>query len=261
MLKKHVRKGHLDQVTILAGIKFKDYIMIAADTRATIQHPHFGEKFIDGDHKIVNCNLGLVTGSGYVNAIDVVKSELIKREVKHTDEIVNMIKQKAIPEIEKVKKQFPNVEDKTCFMMTYFTSGEETKSRLVLFHPDYDYQLALPECIIILPTGFSENDFKDYKKELSEKTIPFENTATTQEEYVRNLINNIQHNIRVIAEIFGRVSNKTKYVSRDLDVAVHLITGDIFYVYGKIDDLISREIQIFHVPSSSPNTILTPDIL
>jgi len=73
---------------------------MVADTRASWQDPINGHRFEDGDHKIVSCGLGLITGSGYVSALNAVKAELMVTEITHTDQVIDIIKRKALPEIQ-----------------------------------------------------------------------------------------------------------------------------------------------------------------
>jgi hypothetical protein len=69
-------------MTLLIGANLQDYVLVAADTRASWHDPLHGYCYEDGDHKIVACPLGLVTGSGYVGALNAVKRTLMRTEVR-----------------------------------------------------------------------------------------------------------------------------------------------------------------------------------
>jgi hypothetical protein len=65
-------------MTLLIGANLKHYTIIAADTRITWHHQFFGKSHTDGSHKIAMCHFGLVTGSGYVPALEAVKKTSYK---------------------------------------------------------------------------------------------------------------------------------------------------------------------------------------
>ena len=99
-------------MTLIIGANLNNYVLVAADTRVAWKHPISGEAFKDHDHKIVNCKIGLVTGSGYTEALDSVKEELLRREINHTGEIEEIVNEKAIPKIRLLNKNNPEVKNK-----------------------------------------------------------------------------------------------------------------------------------------------------
>lgn len=81
-------------MTITLGIDFGDYIFIAADTR-TVTYDRLGRiiHIRDDTQKIIKTRFGLVTGSGYLDLLDAIKSKLVEENSKlHTDKILDIIK-------------------------------------------------------------------------------------------------------------------------------------------------------------------------
>ena len=105
-------------MTLIIGANLNHYTILAADTRTSWTHPFLGECHRDHNHKIAVCKMGLIAGSGYVDALDSVKEELLKKEIFHTDEVLNIINKSAIPKIKLLNRNDPNsIKHKTCFML------------------------------------------------------------------------------------------------------------------------------------------------
>ncbi|MFC1496301.1 hypothetical protein ACFL52_02685 [Candidatus Margulisiibacteriota bacterium] len=76
-------------MTFVIGIQSDFYNIVAADTRVTNL---FGTCYQDGEHKIINCNLGLVSGSGWVAILNGVKEKLLSAVITNTDQVTNIIR-------------------------------------------------------------------------------------------------------------------------------------------------------------------------
>lgn len=249
-------------MTLLVGANLKHYILLAADTRTTLHDPLLGKFHRDDDHKIVMCSMGLITGSGYVNALDSVKHELLSKEISHTDQILKIINELAKPEIEKLHKYDPNIKDYTCFLISYFTNiNNESILRLSFLHPAWDYQLNLiQESIIVMPVDTKREDYDKYSQTISERLNTFRNSKIPEREYLQIVLSNIIKNVIIFAECFDEISKISNFVSKYIDFAALLSNGIVIYGYGDSRDIISGKLKFSIIPNSNQSRILNPDI-
>lgn len=221
-------------MTLIIGANLNNYVLVAADTRTSWNHPIFGESFKDHDHKIVNCKIGLVTGSGYTRALNSVKEELLRREINHTNEIEEIVNEKAIPKIRLLNKNYPEVKNKTCFLISYFTrtGTKQNILRLAFLHPDWNYKISIvKESIIVMPSDSQKEEVDEYSSKLS-KGITKRTTIYNPENILNeSAIENITENLLFTANCFSEISKKSKYVSEDFDYTVLLANGAIIYFY------------------------------
>ena len=249
-------------MTLLIGANLKHYAIIAADTRTSWHHPFFGNGWNDQDHKIVMCSLGLITGSGYVGALNPVKKELIKTEIRHTDELLRIINELAIPEIKLLHKFNPAIKDNTCFLFTYRTNiDNEIIVRLSFLHPKWDYQLIhIEKSTIVMPIDTNENVVEKYSSLLHEGLKEPKNNYESDKEYAVDIFRNIYENAIFLANFFYDISGISNHVSRDFDVAALLINGTIIYGYGETKDVKLGKVGLSIMPGLNHSKILTPEI-
>jgi len=250
-------------MTLLIGANLKHYTILAADTRTSFSHWFWGESHKDRTHKIAMCNFGLITGSGYVNALDSVKKELLSKDITHTDEFLEVVEKFAVPEIENLIRENPGIKHNTCFLLSYRTIlDDERKLRLSLIHPKWNYQLGIYEkAVVVMPTDFNEEKVDKYNNLLNEELIFFENNEKYSDvEYAKNLYKNIYKNIQIVAKYFNEISQQSAYVSQDVDVTAYLLNGNYIYTYGETNDLMQGIMKLANIPSSHQTRFLTPDI-
>jgi hypothetical protein len=250
-------------MTLLIGTYLTHYTIIAADTRTSWNHPILGKYHKDGDHKIVMCSFGLVTGSGYVDALESVKKELLTREILHTNDVLQIINQKALPKIENLHKYTPGIKDNTCFLVSYRTAIDgEVILRLSLLHPNWEYQLAYYENpIVVMPTDSSEEEAEQYSKSLKNVLISLDEKRLLAEDYAKDILTNLYENINLISGYFYEISShKSRYVSRDLDFAALMLDGTVIYGYGNSDEVMKGEFKMCVIPYCNKTRILAPDI-
>lgn len=246
-------------MTLLIGANLKHYTIIAADTRTTWHHPFFGNSHKDGDHKIAMCNFGLITGSGYVEALEPVKKELLNKEVNHTDEFLEIVKRLALPKVNELLKNNPQTKDNTCFLLSY--RNTDGLLRLGLIHPQYSYELVFyKEAVIVMPSDSNNEESEGYTNNLIEKLIKFEDKEYTDTEYAKNLFMNLYDNIRVIAQYFNEISQKSAYVSCDMDFVALLSSGAVVYGYGESCKVMNGALEMSTIPATHQTRYLTPEI-
>ncbi|MBU2634800.1 MAG: hypothetical protein KJ674_06200 [Nanoarchaeota archaeon] len=246
-------------MTLLIGADLKHYTIIAADTRITWHHPFLGDNHKDGDHKIAMCNFGLITGSGYVDALEPVKKELLNKEINHTGEFLEIVKGIALPKVEELLKNNPQVKDNTCFLLSY--RNTDGLLRLGLIRPQWNYELGFYEdAVIVMPSDSSNEEAEKYTKELIEKLIKFEDKEYSDADYGKNLFMNLFDNVRIIAQYFNEISQKSVYVSRDMDFAALLSSGAVVYGYGESIKVMNGALQMSIIPATHQTRYLTPEI-
>lgn len=246
-------------MTLLIGANLKEYAIIAADTRISWFNGLFHK---DQDHKIALCEFGLITGSGYVDALDSVKKELLKKTISHTDEIYEIVNQYARPLIEQLEKDYPNSQHNTCFLITYATLVENKKTlRLAILHPEWNYKLGFYEkSAVVMPSGSLEESIRKYSTFLDERLVDFPKDVD-DDKFTEAFFENFFTNIHPIAQCFHEISQISKFVSNDIDYAVTLLNGTVIYGYGKSEELMNGKNLRFSIIPASPNTkFLTPEI-
>jgi hypothetical protein len=134
-------------MTIAIGINFGAYVMLAADTRTTYFNLDGSvRKYVDDSAKIQNTNIGLITGAGSKELLDLVKDRLGKEEIVHTDQILRIIGE-AYTRYRKIYWRTAEADIKsTGWIFTYITiENNQPKLRLGIFHPTLGDKLALYE--------------------------------------------------------------------------------------------------------------------
>jgi hypothetical protein len=81
------------EMTIALGINFGDYALVAAGTRTTRYNWDGSIRNYDDDsEKIQKTKLGLITGVGSVELLNIVKERMKTVEVTNTNQIIEIIK-------------------------------------------------------------------------------------------------------------------------------------------------------------------------
>jgi hypothetical protein len=245
-------------MTLLIGANLQTYVIVVSDTRASWQDPIKGFCFKDGDHKIVSCGLGVVTGSGYVSALNAVKEKLMATEITHTHQIINIIKQNALPKIKAITTYYPESSEQTCFLICYetVTNGHQTL-RLALLHPKWDYQLGLYyDATVVMPSDSTNEEADKYRILLRDKLIPVEPNGSTGEDLSQGLMASLRENISMIGKLFYEISNKSIQVSPDMDIAIMFLDGSLIYGYGLSDNIRNGEFKHCSIVNSNKSIIL-----
>jgi hypothetical protein len=250
-------------MTLIIGATLNNYVLVAADTRVSWKHPISGESFKDHDHKIVNCKIGLVTGSGYTKALDSVKEELLRREINHTGEIEEIVNEKAIPKIRLLNKNYPEVKNKTSFLISYFTKTGDKQNvlRLAFLHPDWNYKISIvKETIVVMPFDVQKEIVEEYSNKLSKGITRCPTIYNPGNVLNESVIANITKNLFFIADCFNEISKKSKYVSKDFDYAVLFTNEVIIYCYVASSELKNGNFKLSVFHRNNHSYILSPNI-
>src|SRR6186997_984924 len=112
-------------MTICIGMFLGECALLVADTRIRFFHPEgLPEFYDDGNQKIQDIGIGLMTGAGYVPLLDGVKEELANTEISHTDMIIEIIKvcSEALEADPWASKRLDEVRSMTGWLFTYFSA-------------------------------------------------------------------------------------------------------------------------------------------
>jgi len=207
-------------MTINIGINFGDYIFLAADTRTTYFFSS-AQKYTDETQKIQKTKMGLVTGAGYKNLLDEVKYQLAQENIRHTDQIIQVIKQQADTFSIQASPKIREVINTTGWLLTYLTQVEEKPIlRLALIHPKFKYVPALykkNKPCVIMPFGANGKVTKLVLDTIKKNIKPLGNVSEIQD--------NIIYHTGVIKGIISSVSKNFQSVSPTFHIGVHTIDG------------------------------------
>lgn len=137
-------------MTFLATINAKEYALIAADKMVVAKIDSASVPVRTDADKIIDTGIGLMTGSGYVTLLDEVKTAVSGTEITHTDQILDIIKEKRLrirsdPHLpENWKADFLS---NTGWPFTYYTVVDNRPTiRVAIYSPHIsDQNLALVE--------------------------------------------------------------------------------------------------------------------
>lgn len=251
-------------MTLIIGANLNHYTILATDTRTSWTHPFLGECHKDHKHKIAMCKMGLINGSGYVNALDSVIEELLKKEIFQTDEVLNIINEFAIPKIKLLNRNNPSsIKHKTCFLISYFTKLDNKDIlRLAFLHPKWDYQLNIvKESIIVMPGDTNEKYYEKYNKIIREGLHRCKLSNYSDKKYAVSVLTNICKNVIFIAKCFYEISKVSNLISSDFDFAALLLNDKVLYGYGDTKEVKSGKLRFRLLHRPNQTRILTPDIL
>jgi len=252
-------------MTLLIGANLDLYTIVWADTRTTSYYPVIGPIHQDGDHKIIVSNAGLLTGSGNKDVLDFVKQEFLSKDFLHTNDILDFMKKEVIPMIEDFQIRYPYMNIITCFLLSYITTlNNETKLRLALIHPQWDYDMGFyDDSIVIMPHDASEESARIHNETLRQSLIKLDNRISTQasdDEYIGFLLGSIISNVKIIAKHFTQISQESSCVSHDLDIVRHILNGSLIYFYGKSCDIMKGIVKFSIIPVARQFRVFSPAI-
>lgn len=211
-------------MTFVIGLQSEFYNIIASDTRISFL---CGLRHRDGDHKTIKCELGLVSGSGWVTILEGVKKKLLSTTITKTDQITSII--------QSVVRSRPKINYPTNFLVSYMTSKDgHQKLSMGAFVPD-DYKLLRFEddIYILPPYGLPDEEEAGYRELINK----FRQTSLPPEGLLKNVV--------LIGQCFKEVSNKYGSVSPDLDITIMDINGDCHYLYLNSLDYLSKPLENF----------------
>ena len=131
-------------MTLIAGMHLGEYVIVASDKKEVAQVNGIVVPLHEEANKIINTDMGLVTGSGYADLLTRVKNRIALNQICHTDEILNIIK-KEREAIAQNLACFDEAAKKILFHTGWIFSyrtiiHDETRIRLAVYHPSIDEQ-------------------------------------------------------------------------------------------------------------------------
>jgi len=214
-------------VTLVVGFNLGTYALMVADTRAS----HADGTHADGDEKIQETDIGIISGAGLVDLLDPVKRRIAEtRTLSHTTEILAIIREER-ERLEGVSRLYDprvlQIFEHTTWMFSYL-AGENPKTvddmsmRLAIPHPKTgDLHLALVNrCRILAPSGTTEEQAVDWLNRI--------------DGHVRSLAHgddiwdNIWHHVRVGVTLLHDVAAVNSQVSKSFQFGIHSIPHDFF---------------------------------
>ncbi|MFA5063801.1 MAG: hypothetical protein WC578_07045 [Candidatus Omnitrophota bacterium] len=187
---------------------------------------------------------------------------MLSKEINHTDEFLEIVKRLALPKVEEMIKNDPLVKNNTCFLMSYGTIlNDNACLRLALIHPQWNYQIGFYEkAVISMPSDSSNIESEECSAGLIEKLTNFDNYGNDDKDYGKNLFLSLYNNVKIIAQYFNEISQKSIYVSRDMDFAAMLSSGTVIYGYGESCKVMNGALQMSIIPAAHQTRYLTPEV-
>jgi len=225
-------------VTIAIGINFGAYVLLAADTRTTYHDWKGGVVgFKDNSIKIQRTYIGLITGAGSVELLDVVKRRLKEEGPKDTNHVLNIIREERRLYQKPLSSLEQHLIENTGWIFSYLTVNPENYVlRLAMYHPRFGDDLGLfadNDPAIIFPQEATEEDAKligDFLKESIKPFGQFESLAAS-----------FEFHWPIITKLIRAIQPRFPSINSSLQIGVHTaehLTGITRIVKGT-DETIS----------------------
>lgn len=211
-------------MTAIVSINLGNMAIVVADKKEVFISPS-GAIFENNNDaaKIIECDIGLVTGCGLVQLIDPVKSYCANNKINHTNEFCNAIKK----EIRKFlnmpgfsRKEKENILQTTAWVVTYRSEIlDEVQTRIGFYNTSIDCdnltQVERNSSRIFFPIDVDKKVREECLRLLPERLDDYSEKYTL--EYCVSLAKNI---VKVL-------SQKSRFVSEECDVIVQESSGAI----------------------------------
>jgi hypothetical protein len=198
-------------------------------------------------------------------ALNRVKEKLLAEDIEHTDQVLRVIRENAVPLVNALSDSYTNVRGSTCFLISCIGVTEDRfRLRLGLIHPDWDYDLAFYQpnsAAFVGPADLGTEEVRRYAELMrTDLSVP-DDGESDDDEFVASLSESISENVKLVARCFSEISGLSRLVSPDLDVAIMLITGGVLYGYGDSRAVSSKGLKMAVIPPGFTRCILTPKIV
>lgn len=214
-------------MTLLATIHLDDYAIIASDKKEVVKINGLIVPSHEEAEKIVITDIGLITGSGYVELLNAVKKRVSSEEINHTDKIMEIIK----GERDKIKQstfyddeQLNELINYSGWLFSYFTITENTQClRIALYHPTVDENhfciIRENSCKVIYPSDVDPANIAQYSDYFSA------NIGTLEK--IPDINQNLSYNIKLILLLIDEISRISSTVSKTCDIGVVFRKGEM----------------------------------
>jgi hypothetical protein len=207
-------------ITIAIGINFGTYVLLAADTR-TMRYNQNGSirDYVDDSTKIQKTSIGLITGAGSKELLDLVKERLEKEKISHTNQILHIIKKERLHYQRIFWRTAEEDIPMTGWIFSYPTIDKRNpKLRLGMIHPTLGDVLALYQennPAVIGPHEATEEDICDVCDFLKKEIKPFKEFST--------LSDSIRYHWLLIARLIQRIQPHFPSISSHCQIGVHTL--------------------------------------
>jgi len=209
-------------MTIAIGINFDAYVLLAADTRTT-RYNWDGSvrEYVDDSIKIQKTTVGLITGAGSKELLDLIKGSLEKEKITHTNQILNIIKKERLHYRRLFWRTAEEDIQMTGWIFSYITIDKgNPKLRLGIIHPTFGDVLGLYQenhPATICPHEATEEVVEEIGDFLKKKIKPFKEFTT--------LSDSIQYHWRLIARLIQKIQPVFPSISSHCQIGVHTLEG------------------------------------
>ena len=253
----------MDGLTLIIGAHLNHYTIVAADTRTDAHPPDIRNVHCDGNHKIAIFRDGLLAASGYPGILNLFKKELLKHETITTSKVKEIIAHTLLPQMESYRKLFPHLEDNTGFLISRIPDplAKDPFPALYLINERGRIKEGVAnDNILVLPADMNRQIGKRCQEYLRENLVAYAGLES-ESGYFDELLSNLRRNLIVISNCFEWMAGISSQVSRDIDIAVLHLSGDVFYGCG-LSAVISRGAlrQMLLIQDHTITRYLTPEL-
>lgn len=210
------------EMTIALGVNFGDYALLAADTRTTYFNWNGSvRKYEDDSEKIQKTTIGLITGAGSTQLLNLVKDRLRNERIIHTNQMLSMVEEART----KYRRAFWRTAERdiemTVWIFSYMTLKDgRPKLRLDILHPTFGDMFARYEenhPVLIGPHEATEKEVAGISDFLKKKIkLSREFSA---------LSDSIQYHWSIIASLIRKIQPAFPSISSYSQVGVHTLDG------------------------------------
>ena len=206
-------------MTIAIGINAGLYAILAADTRVTYFSSN--SSFYDDDKsKIQKTSMGLITGAGFVQLLDLVNSRLAIEAITNTDTTLAIIKE-AREEIRQKWQHYSQIDsaiEQTGWIFSYYTILNKVSTlRLGVYHKrlsEDDFVLyGAGDPAIIYPSELNEQEVKIVRPIVDKIDIPKDQSA---------IQSSIQQNIAKVVTLIKILFPICQSISNRFQIGIHM---------------------------------------
>jgi len=219
-------------MTICIALHFRDYVILAADTRTSFGDPPISIR--DDTVKIVETGIGLITGAGFQELLDAVKDQVKTSQIEDTELILEIIKshQTVIRRkyanvisssdvdhwigITKWIFSYPTTIDNQDYLRVGFIDGHNTDAHYLLASQDLSQY---PRSLIIPPHEASKEKSEHLSNFLSERIKPISSFSTLEEHK--------QYHLELCAGLILFAGSEYCSVGHKMTYGIHTIAGQI----------------------------------
>lgn len=213
-------------MTLLVAVNLGDCAIIAADKKEIFILDDIITPLNEDADKIVNTGIGLMTGSGYVDLLNKVKTTVAESAINHTDQILSCILKERATIQESIilnKRQKSELLNKTGWLFSYCTTVNNNPTlRIALYHPsisEVSFNIIRNDTTkIIFPSDIDSNHANTYTDFMTS------NMKSLEDGEFQDIIS---HNVNLVLELMNTISKISETVSNKCDIGLVFSNNDM----------------------------------